>query len=315
MSGPVLVGDVGGSNARFGLSDGPGQLREVRSCRAAEHSSFRDAVDGYLAEVKEAGAGEGCQAALIAAAGPVESRQINLTNSSWRIDCEELQQATGFKTVRLFNDLEAVALALPHFSQSEEQRIGPQIADPLMGNLIAVNVGTGFGAASAIKLPGGRWTALATEAGHMTFAARSEAEYKLLEAAQSIEDFLSGAGVVRLYELLEAPPAAATVDPKPTDAAAVFGLSEDNVTRSKIMRIFSDLLARVAGDLVLAHGSWGGVFLCGSVAQGWSGRADAQRFREVFESKGKMSKRMRRVPTKLILAPEPALTGLTHVEL
>ena len=184
-----------------------------------------------------------------------------------------------------------------------------------MGNLIAVNVGTGFGAASALKLPGGHWTALATEAGHMTFAARSEAECELLGAAQSIEDFLSGAGVVRFYELLQDMSTAATGAAKPEDSAAVFGLSKDDVTCSKTMRIFSDLLARVAGDLVLTHGAWGGVFLCGSVARGWGGRADATRFREVFESKGKMSKRMRRVPTKLVLAPEPALAGLTHVEL
>ena len=123
MSGPVLVGDVGGSNARFGLSDGPGQLRAVRSYRAAEHDSFRDAVVGYLADVKDAGAGEGCQAALIAAAGPVESRQIKLTNSPWRIDSTELEEAAGFKTVRLFNDLEAVALALRTFPKARSSEL------------------------------------------------------------------------------------------------------------------------------------------------------------------------------------------------
>lgn len=315
MSGPVLVGDVGGSNARFALSDGPGQLREVRSFKAAEHASFRDAVVGYLASISDTGAAEDCRAALIAAAGPVEEQQVQLTNSPWHIDPKELQEAGGFGTVRLFNDLEAVALALPHLSAREAQRIGPKIAEPLSGNPIAINVGTGFGAASAVQLPGGGWTALATEAGHISYAASSQAESELLGAAQSIEDLLSGAGVVRLHEMLQKRNAAAAAGGQPSDAATVFENCQEDASYAQTLNIFSDLLARVAGDLVLAHGAWGGVFFCGSVVKGWSGRSDAKRFREVFESKGKMSSRMRRVPTNIILAPEPALSGLTYVGL
>ena len=312
MSGPVLVGDVGGSNARFGLSDGPGQLRDVRSYQAAKHRSFEDAVHSYLADVANGGAGFRCQAALIAAAGPVESGQISLTNSPWRIDAEELQAVIGGGTVRLFNDLEAVALVLPHLAESDMKLIGPAIAAPLKGNLLAVNVGTGLGAASAIELADGRWTAVATEAGHMTYAARTELELELLSGVVSVEDILSGAGVVRLYELLKTGPATEPKDASPTDAAEVFGLSSVDATASNVLRIFSDLLARVTGDLVLAHGAWGGVFLCGSVAKGWSARANAERFREVFAAKGKMSNRMQQVSTKFILAPEPALAGLTY---
>ena len=315
MSGPVLVGDVGGSNARFALSDGPGRLREVRSFKAAEHASFRDAVVGYLAGVSDTRAAKDCRAALLAAAGPVEAQRVQLTTSPCHIDSTELQAAGSFGTVRLFNDLEAVALALPHLSANAVQRIGPPIAEPLAGNPIAINVGTGFGAASAVQLPGGGWTALATEAGHISYAARSQAESELLGAAQSIEDFLSGAGVVRLHEMLRKRVEAAAVAEQPLDAATVFELCEADASYAETLSVFSDLLARVAGDLVLAHGAWGGVFFCGSVVKGWSGRSDAQRFREVFESKGKMSSRMRRVPTNIILAAEPALSGLTYVEL
>jgi glucokinase len=312
VSGPVLVGDVGGSNARFGLSDRPGQLRDVRSYQAAKHRSFEDAVRSYLAHVADGGAGFCCQAASIAAAGPVEAGQISLTNSPWRIDAEDLQAVIGGGTVSLFNDLEAVALVLPHLAESDMMRIGPAIAAPLKGNLLAVNVGTGLGAASAIDLADGRWTAVATEAGHMTYAARTEQEAELLSDVVSVEDILSGAGVVRLYELLKPDPKSEPKDATPTTAAEVFGLSSVDATASNALRIFSDLLARVTGNLVLAHGAWGGVFLCGSVAKGWSARANAERFREVFEAKGKMSNRMQQVSTKFILAPEPALAGLTY---
>ena len=51
-----LVGDIGGTNARFALEDpAHPELRCVRSYSVAEHSAFIDALQTYLAEAREQG--------------------------------------------------------------------------------------------------------------------------------------------------------------------------------------------------------------------------------------------------------------------
>jgi glucokinase len=79
-------------------------------------------------------------------------------------------------------------------------------------------------------------------------------------------------------------------------------------------QVFSQLLGRVGGDLVLATAAWDGAFLCGSVARAWLEVADITAFRAAFEDKGPMRARMARVPIFVINTPEPALLGLTYAE-
>lgn len=311
MSAPVLVGDVGGTNARFALSDGQGILREIRTIRAQEHDTFSDALAAYQNEV----GGDrsiALAAARIAGAGPVESKGIELTNSPWRILSDEVSNAIGGGPVLLFNDLEAVALALPHLEAGDYSPLGPPVCNALSGPLLALNVGTGFGAAAAFR-SGSFWRAAGGEPGHMTFAARTSAEIAMLSGLESIEDVLSGSGLVRVYDAFRAGQGLASEE-GPFSSADILARTGEDLVAQQTERFFSDLLARVAGDLVLALGAWGGVFFCGSVAGAWAQQTDTARFRKIFAAKGKMSERMLRVATHSILAAQPALYGLTFVE-
>jgi len=312
VSGCVLVGDVGGTNARFALSDKPGCLREFRSYHVEDYPNFTDALVAFLTAVGMGGSSSRSPTAVrIAAAGPIdESGSVTLTNAPWRISEADIRGAAGGARARLFNDLEAVALALPHLGDADVAPFGGSIADPLRGNRLAVNVGTGFGVAAAV-VHEGSWSSIASEGGHMTFAARTAAEEALLPHVQSIEDVLSGDGLVHLYRIRCGSRARDAARGDMTASAVLEGCATDPVARDAVM-IFTDLLARICGDLVLAHGAWGGIFLTGSVALAWAHVAEPARFREIFASKGKMADRMRRVPTRLILAPQPALLGLSY---
>lgn len=311
MKGPDLVGDVGGTNARFAVSEAPGHLRDVRVYRTAEYASFYDALAAYLSDIGGDQA-VACSAARVAAAGPIdESGCIALTNSPWELSEAGLCSAIGGGPARLFNDLEAVALALPHLTHEDYRTIGGQIAEPLSGSLLAVNVGTGFGAAPVFALGEGTWVATASEAGHMTYAARTAAQADIVSEFQSVEDILSGSGLGHLYSVLQRKKAG-DGEVRELRSSEVFQNARGDPVARATIEIFGDLLARISGDLVLAHGAWGGVFYCGSVAAAWAQQTDQDRFRDVFEAKGKMSGRMRRVATQLILAPQPALLGLSH---
>ncbi|MEO1207368.1 MAG: glucokinase [Pseudomonadota bacterium] len=310
---PIVLADVGGTNARFAVSSATGRFDRVRGYRAAEYPSFPDALRTYLADCFTDVGADGFAGARIAGAGPVNGRVIVLTNSPWRVSMDDVAGVLGVETgVALFNDLEAVGMALPYLGPGDCQVLGAAVPSPVAvpspgrRAMLAVNVGTGFGASCAVPLTDGEWTATSTEAGHISFAARTSDEQRLLQTFDVVEDVLSGAGLVSLIHAVSSTPEAASdFDTPQALFASDAGWAID---------IFTDVLARTAGDLVLAHGAWGGLYLCGSVAKTWADRCSHQRlsrFRGVFNDKGKMSEHMKAVPVFVITAEHPALIGLS----
>lgn len=311
MESSALLGDIGGTNARFALSPRAGQVTSVLNFTAAEYAQFDDALTAYLSGLQHQVRAGICEV-RIAAAGPVENTgEVRLTNSPWRISEAGLCRTVGADRARLFNDLEAVALALPHLQHNDTSELGDSSTPNANGTRIAINVGTGFGAAVALSSKNGGTAALPSEAGHMKLAASTPDETQLLASCHSLEDFLSGYGVVEAYRTFAEDDAAC----KPPDlqtAADVFDADGDSHAATRTVQAFTSVLGRISGDLVLATGSWGGCYLCGSVVKGWSAKADGHRFRQFFEDKGKMSSRMKAVPTRLIQAADPALLGLSY---
>lgn len=310
MKARRIVADVGGTNSRFGISAGPGDLGEVRVYPTSGEASFTDALATYVADIGARAAPSWCRSVSIAAAGPVDAGLVRLTNAAWSISAREVSLFLGGVPVSLVNDLEAVGLLLPHLQPTDVASIGGVENAALTGNRIAVNVGTGFGAATAVRAGEGRWAVAAGEAGHMSLALASVEEAAILGSGATIEDFVSGAGVVRLHaaHLQEAKSEAGR------SADAVFAAVGHDPAAARTAVMLSRLLGRITGDLVLATAAWDGAFLCGSVARAWLRVADIAAFRSAFESKGPMHDRMARVPTFLINQPEPALMGLTYAE-
>ncbi len=188
-----------------------------------------------------------------------------------------------------------------------------------------MNVGTGFGAAALVPVGGG-WTSVAGEPGHMTFGATTAEELALrsdLEpAAASVEDVLSGNGLVSLYRLLAGVGAGVgagagvgvgTGAESLHSEDVLAGIGHDAAARRSV-EIFTAVLARVAGDLVLATGAWGGVYLFGGAALGWCDRADLAAFREAFIAKDKMATRMASVPVHAVTNGAAPLIGLARHE-
>ena len=305
-----LVADVGGTRSRFGISDGPGRLSDVRIYDTAARPSFAGTLTAYLADTGIDRESTWCRDMCVAAAGPVDAGVVRLTNSTWEISADQISREFGGVSVSIINDLEAVGLLLPHLTPADTQPIrsatGTAVGTDLVGNRIAINVGTGFGAATAVRAEGSRWTIAAGEAGHMTLAPVTPEEAAAFPFAHSIEDVLSGAGVARLYQCL-----AGTMDDQRTANAVFAGVTTDPISAVTV-QVISRLLGRISGDLALATAAWDGVYLCGSVAQGWAAVGDLAAFRAEFERKGAMHARMALVPVHVINASEPALLGLSY---
>ena len=303
-----LVADVGGTWSRFAISDGAGHLGDVRSYRTAARSSFAETMAAYLSDIGAAPTQDWCSSVSIAAAGPVDDGVVKLTNSTWRIAAAELASDLAGIPVSLVNDLAAVGLLLPHVTTADIKPIGAPVSGDLVGNRIAVNVGTGFGAATAIRVGSNAWTVAAGEAGHMSLAGATQEEGEAFAGLDSIEDVLSGAGLARLYAIVARQRGADTPPPD----VSVFSCASTDPAAAATVDLVTRLLGRVCGDLALATASWDGVFLCGSVAKAWADVADAAMFRAAFERKGAMRARMVDVPAHVIVTSDPPLLGLTH---
>lgn len=307
MSRWRLIGDVGGSNARFARASG-GTIVERRNYAVRDYASFYDALRQYLGET---GGVSGCDSVAVCAAGPVDAGAVKLTNAPWTIDAREIGQMLGGLPSEVVNDLQAAAVGLPHLGAKDLTRLGPERADGPRRTMLALNVGTGFGAAAAVPAHGG-WVANGCEPGHMALGAVNADELGIVESFPTVEDLLSGRGVKALYARLAAR-RGMTVE-TPLCGSEIFSSASGDPVASETVQYFSRFLGRVAGDLVLATGAWGGVFLCGSVVQGWEQVADIAEFRACFEAKGAMTERMRAVYSGVIEMDDISLFGLTHLQ-
>lgn len=308
MAGWRLVADVGGTNVRFARAGEGGRLSDRVEHGTADFPGFADALAAYLDRI---GGAEGCESASIAAAGPVADGEIRLTNGTWVIREAEVSRLLGGVPVSLFNDLQAAAVSIPWLDAADLWPLLTPEAAPAPGAArLAVNVGTGFGAA-ALAPAGQDWISLASEPGHMTLGATTEAELALRREldppAESVEDVLSGDGLVALYRLF-----AGRAAPAELHSREVLAGAGADPAAGQAAAMFTRLLGRVAGDLTLATAAWGGVYLFGSVVLGWRAVADRAAFRAAFTAKGKMSARMDAVPVHVVTNEAAPLIGLAR---
>lgn len=305
-----LVGDVGGTNARFAVVDAQGHIRNPRSFANKDYASLTDIVAEYI----ETTVGrKRPPRAVIAVAGPVLDGEIEFTNLDWVVSEGDLLAHFEFEAVELINDFAAQALACPLLEGADVRVLGPNIGKgPHDCPMVALGAGTGFGVAGLARSERGD-VPISTEGGHAAFAPSDEVEvavWKRLDAQYgrvSIERLLSGQGLYDLYCALADQQGAAAVLP---DEAAVTteGLVGDPLASATLDR-FVGMMGAVAGDLALTFGARGGVFVSGGIAPRIAERLATGDFRARFEDKGRLSDYVKAIPTYLVLHPYPAIVG------
>lgn len=316
MTNPLfLVGDVGGTNARFALArnvDGRPVLEHVESFPAEIHPTFLDGVKAYLdgRPLKPTGG-------VIAVAGPVTDGAIDLTNSPWRVSEDELQ-TLGLKPIRLINDFEALAWGAPVVPEDELASLGgPAQGDPHAA-IALVGPGTGFGVSALARDAHGREMALPSEGGHACFAPGDEIEDEVLRILRrrydrvSIERLICGPGLLNLHRAL------AEIDGREThidDPAQITAQALEDPTSpcGATLARFCAMLGAVAGDIALTTGARGGVYIAGGIAPRILPFIQASPFRRRFERKGRFQDYMAAIPTKVILHRHAALLGAARV--
>jgi glucokinase len=320
MSGSrlALVGDIGGTNARFALTDLAADavnLHASLSLANAEFASLQHAIEHYLAIVPEAP-----HRAALAVACPVGSDEIRLTNRAWSFSRSELQQVLGMSELRMLNDFGAVAWAVPALQASDVITLHGDASLPMRGPISVLGPGTGLGVAMVVGSPEQGWHAVETEGGHVSFAPIGDEERAInawLTARHgrvSTERLLSGMGladidaVLRGVEAVNMPSAAHRAslrDPAEIVALALEG--HDAAARRALAR-FCAVLGSVAGDCALIHGARS-VVIAGGIVPRFLPFLRASAFRERFLAKGRMATLLESVSIHVVSHPHPGLLG------
>jgi len=301
---PLLLVDIGGTHTRcaVGISGAP-----PRRIVVYDNAGFVD-LESVIAEYLEASPTARPGRAALAVAAPVTGGPLRLTNRGWRIDGKGLKKRFGFSEVRVVNDFEALACALPALGPGEVIAIHPGTADPEAA-LAVLGPGTGLGVSGLVPC-GDRWYPIRGEGGHVTLAAGDDEEAAILGRLRrahghvSAERVLSGPGLLALYAALCDTPTAASSDQVSRLAAA------GDRDAGKALELFFRLLATVCGDLALTLGARGGVYLGGGILPALREQLMASGFVDRYRDKGRFSAYLAAIPVSLIIAETPALRGL-----
>ncbi|MGI0118080.1 glucokinase [Zooshikella sp. RANM57] len=310
MSSQVaLVGDIGGTNARFALFDLTTQsLQQIQVLACKDYDNIDQAITHYLTQ-QHASPHKAC----LAFACPVHNAQVRMTNNHWHFDKQTLRDDLGLKQLRVINDFTALALALPALSATEDLcQIGEGVAVEDKPKLV-LGPGTGMGVAGLVRTQQG-WLPIPTEGGHVDFAPRNELEVEVWRYLHrcfehvSVERILSGSGLANLYQALAAVSGqqASVVDPSHITTEGCTG--SDKIA-TQTLDLFSEILGSVAGNAALTIGALGGVYIAGGIIPRFKEHFVKSGFRNAFIEKGRFREYLSAIPTYLVLAEYPGLLG------
>jgi glucokinase len=306
---PCLVGDVGGTNARFALVDENRRIYAERTLVGTDFAGLRTAIEAYLREVDA----PRLSRAAIAVATPVTSDWIQFTNSLWSFSIEATRRELGLEQLRVLNDFTALALALPLLDSDERRTVGggAALANAPIG---LIGPGTGLGV-SGLVWSGHQWIPLETEGGHVTFSPTNEREWAIGQILRrrfghvSPERVLAGPGWVDVYTALAELDGWAAEDLTPTEITrrALAGTCPHCL---EVQEFFCGALGTAAGNLAITLGARGGVYIGGGIVPRLGEFFDRSAFRARFEAKGRFSAYLAAIPTWVITATNPALRGV-----
>ena len=305
---PRLLGDVGGTGARFAWIAAAGApLIPLASAPGPPPTSLEAAIRAGL-EANGLPLPAACGLGIAAVVG---GDSVAMTNRDWTFSIAGLQRSLGVERLLVLNDFAALGHAIDGLLPGDFRRVGGggSVAD---ANVALLGPGTGLGVGGRVRTTEG-WAVLVGEGGHATLAAGDERESELLAVLRrrlghvSAESVLSGPGMANLHA------AVCELDGRPFEplgAPRIVAAADTDPSCAETLRQFFAFLGAFAGDLALTLGAEGGVYVAGGIVARLGAAIDRSAFRERFEAKGRRRGYVERIATAVILdTPALALRG------
>nr|WP_321401510.1 glucokinase [uncultured Desulfobacter sp.] len=317
----MLAGDIGGTKIELAVyadrANVPANPVHEARFKSADYQSFETIVQEFLDQT-----GVKPQSACFGVAGPVKDGHSRITNLPWNIDAGEIKQTCGIPSVFLINDLEAIAVSVPHLNEEALFTLNPGAPDP-KGNRAVIAPGTGLGVAFLVWAGAG-YRAFASEGGHAAFSPRDAQEVELLEflirryGHVSFERICSGSQLPNIYDyflenkifpepewLREKLDAAADKTPVIMDAA----LEHKADICEAALDVFVRVLGSIAGNMAVTLLPTGGIYIGGGIPPRILKRLAQPDFLSRIADKGRFSSLCANMPVHVILDPKAALHG------
>lgn len=323
MKGGLLAGDIGGTKttlAVFAPEGGAMEPLAELTLPSARYPSLESLVREFLDKV-----GLPIDHASLGVAGPVIRGRATITNLPWVIDEGELREALGLSSVRLLNDLEAIAYWVPRLTPSDLYTLNQGEANP-GGTMAVIAAGTGLGEAF-VTWDGSRYLAHASEGGHADFSPTNPTEVDLLIYLRerfdhvSFERVCSGRGLANIYayhhrgigpsdkEFSDGEEIARAEDPTPLIVAQALEKEVKCGLCVSTLDTFVSILGAEVGNLALKVLATSGVYIGGGIPPRILAALKDGRFMRAFLRKGRMAPLLARIPVHIMLSPRVALLG------
>ncbi len=311
---PYIVADIGGTNARFGLVTAYGlnsdrfQIEFKQKYPSNRFENLEHATRHYLDSLND----NKIKGACLAVAGPVMNDQVTVTNLNWHFSINTVKKSLALPKLRVINDFAAYAFATQYIAPENLISInkGQKVDDCPMA---IVGPGTGFGVAALVPQKN-QWKVISTEGGHITLAPKTPLQADIIRVLSkemphvSVESVMSGPGLVNLYRAL------AEVEGSGDETLQAAEISTQaktdiNSLSYRTLKLFCRWLGQATGDLAIALGARGGVYLCGGMLKRNTEFFLQSEFLDGFLDKGHMQEYLRQMPVQLVTENDSALLG------
>lgn len=321
----LLVGDIGGTKtnlAIFSVKNKP-EFEIEATFKSTDYSSLEAVVQKFTTET-----GATFSKAVFGVAGPVVNGQSKVTNLPWLISEKTLSDTLNLSSVKLLNDLESIAYAVPHLADNDLAPLNAEQMKPdLGGHKAVIAPGTGLGEAILFH-HNHNYHVLPSEGGHTDFAPTSLFQIELLRHLLGKFNHVSyervcsgGLGIPNIYAYLKESrysPESKQVtealqrakDPTPIIVrAAVAGECELCIAT---LNVFVSILGAEAGNLALKVMATGGIYLGGGIPPRILSKLKDGTFMAAFVHKGRFAELLAQIPVYVILNDKTALLGAAY---
>lgn len=319
----VLAGDIGGTNARFGLfAVGEGSFQAVATATFPSRSllSLDEGLKRFLHDHPTS-----VTSACFGVAGPVIRGVCHVTNLPWIVSEEDIRREFGFEKVVLVNDLVATAHAVESLTEEDVLTIQQGQADP-SGNIVLLAPGTGLGVSFLFNIQGSMYP-VASQGGHVDFAPTSDQEIYIFQRLRkrfprvSLESVASGSGIVEIYRALRQIRQVKESYVNEMDSSEP--ISADVITRRSVddsdplcletVRTFLSVVGSAAGNLILTCMATKGLYMAGGILPRVIPIVREGGLMDSLLNKGQFRDLLSQVPVHLILNQSAGLLGAARV--
>ena len=318
----IIAGDIGGTKTNVALFEAEGGRLGRIAVQQSFPSAKYDSLEAILGEFLAAHKPDTLTHACFGVAGPVSGGRAETSNLAWHVSSDHLAETLGVARVGLINDLEATAYGIEGLRPEQLYTLN-EGEGGREGHRALIAAGTGLGMAG-IFFDGQRYHPMASEGGHVDFAARNEEEFRMLLYLReklggrvSYERVLSGMGLFNIYSFLrdtgygEEPEwlAEEIRSGDRTAAVARAGLAGKCDLAVKTLEMFVELYGAMSGNLALILKPLGGLYVGGGIAPKIIEKLKDGTFMRNYGDKGRMSGLVMSIPVRVILDDKTALYG------